>query len=94
MILNSEAEKRFDKIDDALTKTLSLLNDHITQSGIRDATLEQRVVSAHKRIDGHDEIQKERRGNAAAVWIGVILAFLSSLFAAAIALFNFKGDHK
>lgn len=89
-----DIQHRFDKLDDGQAEILQLLNDHIAKSGERDAHLEERVASAHKRINAIEAEHKEKRTNATTMWIGLVVSFLGSIFAAVIALITFKGEHK
>lgn len=76
------AFERLWKSLDLLDTKLDMMREELAEHRIDEARSISEILastkSAHHRIDGCEERQKEKRGHAATLWIGVFLALLGS----------------
>lgn len=88
--LRDAQKEGFAKLGGQLEGVRKDAQDHYRDDAALFATLNASVSTAHKRLDGHLEDHREERSGKIRLWIGIIVAFLSAVFAAIVAFFGGK----
>jgi hypothetical protein len=93
--MEAEMREAFKDIKSVIDKIDGKLDTHLIQFQahcVEDARVQQQILSssqsAHKRIDEHGEDHKTERSGRFSLWIGIILAFLSAVFAMVLGWFG------
>jgi hypothetical protein len=71
--MDKDTERWFEKLDRKIDEQTRIITDHRIESGVRHQQVNDLAHGAHRRIKGHEEEHKEKRGWWAALWGGMIL---------------------
>lgn len=86
--MRRETREGFIRLEGRMDGAVAAMHGHALEDARNFATQEQKIESAHKRIDTHLEIHREERQGRASLWVGVILAGASAAFAFLFSLFG------